>query len=206
MVAVLVDALPFDRDAGIRVIDLGCGTGTLARAVFQAFPRARMTCVDLAPAMLDLARAKLLRVEDVQYVAADFAEWPLDSPADAVVSSLALHHLETDDDKRRFDGRVYEALAPGGVFYNADVVLGSSTHLQQLYLRECQEFMRRSMSQEEIDREWLRRYREEDRPAPLVAQLSWLETIGFRDVDVLWKYYNFAVYGGVKPEGSALPL
>jgi len=43
---------------------------------------------------------------------------------------------------------------------------------------------------------WMPRYEAEDRPAPLVDQLTWLTTIGFRDVDVVWKYYNFAVYGG----------
>ncbi len=30
-------------------------------------------------------------------------------------------------------------------------------------------------------------------------QLAWLAEIGFTDVDVVWKYYNFAVYGGRKP-------
>ena len=36
-------------------------------------------------------------------------------------------------------------------------------------------------------------------PAPLMAQLRWLAEIGFSNVDVIWKYYNFAVYGGAKP-------
>lgn len=39
---------------------------------------------------------------------------------------------------------------------------------------------------------------EEDRPAKLIEQLNWLAEIGFTDVDVIWKYYNFAVYGGLK--------
>jgi tRNA (cmo5U34)-methyltransferase len=41
-------------------------------------------------------------------------------------------------------------------------------------------------------------YREEDRPARFVDQLNRLRDIGFNGVDVIWKYYNFAVYGGVK--------
>ena len=39
---------------------------------------------------------------------------------------------------------------------------------------------------------------EEDRPAVLMEQLSWLKDLGFADVDVVWKYYSFAVYGGRK--------
>ncbi|HXC80007.1 MAG TPA: hypothetical protein VNU19_23500 [Candidatus Acidoferrum sp.] len=82
------------------------------------------------------------------------------------------------------------------MFFNADVVLGSSEVLQRVYLAQCRAFMQRSVSQEDIDGRWMPRYEAEDRPAPLVDQLTWLTTIGFRDVDVVWKYYNFAVYGG----------
>ena len=28
--------------------------------------------------------------------------------------------------------------------------------------------------------------------------LSWLKDIGFTDIDIIWKFYNFAVYGGFK--------
>jgi tRNA (cmo5U34)-methyltransferase len=54
------------------------------------------------------------------------------------------------------------------------------------------------VSSKEIDGKWIPQYVAEDRPSPLVDQLSWLAQSGFRDVDVLWKYYNFAVYGGIK--------
>jgi tRNA (cmo5U34)-methyltransferase len=29
-------------------------------------------------------------------------------------------------------------------------------------------------------------------------QLDWLREIGFKEVDVVWKYYQGAVYGGLK--------
>jgi tRNA (cmo5U34)-methyltransferase len=31
-------------------------------------------------------------------------------------------------------------------------------------------------------------------------QLAWLKDLGFSEIDVIWKYYNFAVNGGRKPE------
>ena len=51
----------------------------------------------------------------------------------------------------------------------------------------------------EIDDKWLPKYYAEDRPAKLVDQLAWLKDIGFIGVDVIWKHYNFAIYGGTKP-------
>ncbi len=94
---------------------------------------------------------------------------------------------------------IYDALASEGVFYNADIVLGSSDALQAIYMAEWRAFMQRSVSVEDIDRIWLPRYYAEDRPAELLNQLAWLTDTGFADVDVVWKYYNFAVYGGRRP-------
>jgi tRNA (cmo5U34)-methyltransferase len=199
MVETLVSALPFDQSSPIRMIDLGCGTGTVAASVLTAFPKAQITCLDLAENMLEMARTKLAGHAQVRYVLGDFATFHFDAPYDAVVSSLALHHLVTDADKKSFYRRIYGALAPGGVFYNADVVLGSSDFLQGIYMQKWREFMRRSVSEQEVEEKWIPKYEAEDRPAKLVDQMEWLAEIGFAGVDVLWKCYNFAVYGGVKP-------
>jgi hypothetical protein len=55
-----------------------------------------------------------------------------------------------------------------------------------------------NVSREEIQVRWNPKYEAEVRPARLTDQLAWLAEIGFADVDVIWKRYNFAVYGGRK--------
>lgn len=196
MVEALVAALPFECAAPIRVIDLGCGTGTVAQSVLDAFPNAHVTCLDLAENMIALAQAKLARYPAIRFVVGDFAAF--EGEYDVVVSSLALHHLATDERKRLFYSRIYDRLSPGGVFYNGDLVLASSDVLQATYMHQWRAFMRRNISDEEIEEKWIAKYHVEDHPARLVEQLTWLSEIGFADVDVLWKHYNFAVYGGVK--------
>ena len=198
MLEALIAALPFEKKRVIHAIDLGCGTGTLARAIVDTFPNASVTCVDVAKNMIALAQSKLENHARAHYVLADFVTFEFEEEYDAVVSSLALHHLLTDEDKRRFYRRIYERLRPGGVFYNADVVLASSEFLQSVYLEKWMMFMRRRVPREEIENNWIPKYHAEDRPAKLMNQLAWMEEIGFVDVDVIWKYYNFAVYGGSK--------
>ena len=199
MLQALISAIPFERDSPIRVLDLGCGTGTLAKHILQAFPLAHVTCLDFSEQMIGMAQAKLADFSRVSYRVQDFREYAPAHPYHAIVSSLALHHLVTDDEKRTFYQQVYESLLPGGCFYNADVVLGASEHLQSAYMRHWKAFMQRQISEDEIENTWLRKYSEEDRPAQLVEQLTWLSAIGYENVDVVWKYYNFAVYGGLKP-------
>src|ERR1700683_2190062 len=93
MLAALIAAIPFPPDRPIRVIDLGCGTGTLALRVKKQFPHARITCLDFAENMLALARAKLAGHEAIAFEQADFRTHIFKDTFDVAVSSLALPHL-----------------------------------------------------------------------------------------------------------------
>jgi tRNA (cmo5U34)-methyltransferase len=198
MVRALVKAMPFDGARPVQVMDAGCGTGTVAAKVLELFPSAQVTCLDLAENMIAHAQARLACYPQVKYILADFRDFDFTGGYDAVLSSLALHHLATDAHKRNFYRSIYENLNPGGVFYNADVVLASNDFLQGIYMDEWRRFMSHSISKEEIEGKWIPKYQEEDRPAKLIDQLEWLTEIGFVDVDVIWKCFNFAVYGGVR--------
>ncbi len=196
MIDALVLSIPFNQNEPISVIDLGCGTGTVARKIKDAFPKSKISCLDIAENMINLAREKL--GENVNCYISDFYKFEFDKKYDVIVSSLALHHLENDEDKKMFCRKIYNALSDNGVFYNADVVLGSNDRLQELYLAKWKAFMNKTVSLDEIESRWMVNYRTEDRPTCLMNHINWLKDIGFEDVDVVWKYYNFAVYGGCK--------
>ncbi len=199
MLDALIAALPFNKNQAIRVIDLGCGTGTIAKRIKDVFPQATITCVDIAEKMLQVAQTKLGVGENVRYQIANFEHYEFDSVYDVAISSLSLHHLLSDDNKIKFYKKIYSCLNPGGVFYNADNVLGSGSHLQGLYIVKWREYMCLQVPIEEIEQKWIPKHYVEDHPANLINQLTWLQEIGFVQIDVLWKYYNFAVYGGSKP-------
>lgn len=198
MLEALVGVLPFARGRALEVLDLGCGTGTIGGLVLEVWPRACVTCVDISERMLEVARAKLEACSCARFHAADFARYALDRRYDAVLSSLAIHHLRTGAEKRALFRRIRASLRPGGVFWNADVVRASEPHLDRVSLEAWVEFMRRSVSEREIRRKWLPTHRREDRPAVLVDQLAWLRRAGFSGVDVIWRSYGFAVYGGTR--------
>ena len=198
MIAAMIAAIPFALDKPIRVIDLGCGTGTVAARVKQQFPRARITCLDLAANMLELARAKLAAFDGIDVEQGDFLTYQFKGPYDVAVSSLALHHLETDSDKRSFYRRLFAALAPGGAFWTADAALGATRALNEMYMQKWKEYMRRTMSEGAIS-ERFAKDSEEDHPAALACHFRWMEEAGFVEPEVVWKYFYCGVYGAHKP-------
>lgn len=148
--------------------------------------------------MIQMARVKLGESDKNNFIVGNFYNFTFDKNYDVIISSLALHHLISDEDKKAFYRKIYKALEIGGVFYNGDVVLSSNAYLQEIYMKKWKEYMLRNVSEEEIENKWIPKYKEEDSPTTLINHIKWLEEIGFRDVDVIWKYYNYAVYGGYK--------
>ncbi|OWY22369.1 class I SAM-dependent methyltransferase [Sphingobacteriales bacterium UPWRP_1] len=200
MLQAVVQNIPFAPGEPFKIADLGCGTGTLSGAVKQCFTQCKLVCYDFSENMLQQARQNLQQLEGITYRLADFNTMRFEpqAPFHAIVSSLALHHLETDEDKRRFYRKVYEALLPGGVFINADAVLSGFDGWQQVNIALWKQFMRNYYSDDEIENHWFERFKHEDRPAVLMQQLQWLTQMGFSCTDVFWKYGNFAVYGAIK--------
>jgi tRNA (cmo5U34)-methyltransferase len=190
--------LPFARDREIDILDLGAGTGLLSAWVLEAFPSARLTLVDIAPAMLERARERLAKAAHPPVIAVrDYAREPLGGPYDAVVSALSIHHCE-DGVKRELFGRILAALRPGGIFVNAEQVLGPTLALEDEYARAWLTDVR-AAGASEADIAAAQSRMLEDRCAPLEAQLGWLRAAGFAEVDCRFKDGRFAVYSGRKP-------
>ncbi len=198
MIRALIDSIYFKYDAEIRVIDLGCGTGTIAHSISERYPNSRIVCMDSSPDMIQIARKKLSHKQNTEFITGDFSSSGINGKFDVVVSSLTLNQIETDDEKKGFFERIYNLLTDYGVFYNADIVLASSEYNQKIFIQRWIDFMKLNITKEEIYANWLLKYKSEDRPAKLTDQLKWLERCGFRSVDIIWKYYNFCVYGGTK--------
>jgi tRNA (cmo5U34)-methyltransferase len=175
------------------VLDLGTGTGALAAMVAEAHPDARLTLLDGAPAMVGAAR-EALGARATAALVQDFAEPLPAGPFDAVVSSLAVHHLD-DAGKASLYARSHDALRPGGVLVNAEQVLGATPALDAILWRWHE---REARALGATDAEWaaaVERMRH-DRCATVDTQLAMLREAGFTDVGVHFADGRFAVLAG----------
>lgn len=109
---------------GRRLLDLGCGTGTLVLLARRRHPRVTVIGVDGDPTILGIARRKVqragipLQLDEGMAYALPYT----DESFDAVVSTLAFHHL-TPDQQERTLAEVRRVLRPGGRLVIADFAL-----------------------------------------------------------------------------------
>jgi tRNA (cmo5U34)-methyltransferase len=179
-----------------RILDLGAGSGALTAFVRKAFPEARIHLLDFSTPMLELAKQRLGDDAGLTYEISDFTRVKLPEDLDAIVSAVSIHHLD-DAEKPGLFVRAHEALRPGGVFINADQVLGPTPELEERYKALWLAQVREDGATEQQIRDSLYR-QEEDRCATVDQQLQWLREAGFADADCWFKDNRLAVMAGTK--------
>ncbi|MGI8558387.1 MAG: class I SAM-dependent methyltransferase [Solirubrobacteraceae bacterium] len=175
------------------VLDLGTGTGALAAMVADAHPEAQLTLLDGAPAMVDKASG-ILGPRAVAALVQDFADPLPAGPFDAVVSSLAIHHLD-DAGKASLYARAHDELRPGGAFINAEQVLGATPALDAL-LRRWHE--REALALGATHEQWVAAVKRmtHDHCSSIQTNLKLLSAAGFQDVSTHFADGRFAVLAG----------
>ncbi len=178
-----------------RILDLGAGTGLFSSLLRECLSDAHFTLVDFAPEMIALARRRL-GTGRITYVLGDMARDLPNGPYDAVISALAIHHLE-DAGKQRVYHQSYRVLAEGGAFVNADQCLGPTSARELANLEYWHRQIReRGVLEADLARAVDRM--QYDRMSPIPEQLDWLKTVGFKNVDCVYKSWSFAVLYGEK--------
>jgi ubiquinone/menaquinone biosynthesis C-methylase UbiE len=110
--------------AGMRILDAGCGTGASTAALLTVAPRAEITGIDAAAAMLDEARRKDWPpgVRFVHSRVEDLADAGVHGPFDVVFAAYLFRNLADPDGQLR---ALLDLLRPGGTLLVHDYVSGA---------------------------------------------------------------------------------
>jgi 2-polyprenyl-3-methyl-5-hydroxy-6-metoxy-1,4-benzoquinol methylase len=152
----LVPDLSAALTRGIRVVDLGCGSGRILARLAELFPKSRFTGMDLSEEAIGSARTEAARLglDNLDFVAvdlSDFDERAAPDSFDFVTTFDAVHDQARPLNVLR---GIYRALRPDGVYMMQDIK--GSTHVQNnighpigtfLYTVSCMHCMTVSLAQ-----------------------------------------------------------
>ncbi len=150
-----------------RILELGAGTGETTQRLLARHPAATVIGIDASAQMLDRAR-QVLPGDRVELCVARLEDPLPEGPFDLVASALCVHHL-TASEKRDLFRRIAAALAPGGRFVLADVVVPEDPADAVTSLTP-----------------------DFDRPSSVAEQLEWLAAAGL-EPRVVWEHRDLAV-------------
>jgi tRNA (cmo5U34)-methyltransferase len=198
----------------IDVLELCCGEGLLAETLLERFPALHLRGLDGSDGMLEHARQRLARFGD-RFESGSFdlaaIDWRSGVPGyDAVVSSLAIHHL-TGEQKLELFRDVRRMLRPGGVFIIADIVAIEGEMAKNQAADAWDAIVQKRSLELDGNTKAFGFFREEgwnmyryfdpqdiDRPSSLMDQLKWMEQASFVEVEVHWLLAGHAIFSGMK--------
>ncbi|HTE84427.1 MAG TPA: class I SAM-dependent methyltransferase [Dehalococcoidia bacterium] len=199
---LMCDLFPFEKDAAIRVLDIGAGYGAVAATVLDRFPNATAVGLDISEPMMEEGRRRMSRFGNrFSYHVGDFADGslPADLPGtfDAAVASASIHHLPTEA-KQQLYRELFNKLNPGGCFFNVDQVTPVAEDTKEWYRARRQR-----------DQEAGREAPRQQNPHALQThhhietapdQMAMTRAAGFVQVDVFHKQLRQTIIGGFKPK------
>jgi trans-aconitate methyltransferase len=212
----LLSLVPADRHEPFAAIDLGCGGGALTVALLDAFPACRVTAVDSSPSMLHAVRSRAAgNSERLTTLEADLRDPDmqqcLPGGVRAIVSSLAIHHLDGEE-KQALYAALSALLTSGGALLIFDLVEPVSFRAMTAYADLWDRLVADAASAVTAP-EALLAFRdgwnhystpdvEFDKPSPLRDNLRWLDDAGLLQVDCFWLRAGHALFGGYRPNSE----
>ena len=122
---LIANTIPYDKEQAITILDLGAGYGALTKFLLERFPNATAVCQDGSQEMAKLGSERMKNINGrFAYVIADFSRhgWSklMPGPFEAIVSSIAIHNVNSPNIIRGIYEDAYALIRPGGCFLNFD--------------------------------------------------------------------------------------
>ena len=196
---ILLDLVPHHVRPGERIYDLGCSTGTTLRMLSQQLRDlgVQLIGIDQSAPMVVKAQEKCVG-DEIQFICEDLRDLNFQT-CGLVVMNYTLQFIPKSERVELLQ-RIYKSLRPGGLLLLAEKIESQDTEIQQLQTQLYEDFKRRKgYSDLEITQ---KRKALENVLVPLAApaQIELLRYSGFDHVDMIFRWFNFACFVGIKKD------
>ncbi len=171
--------------SGIRLLDLGCGTGLELDEIFKFNPTVKVTGIDLAEKLLEkLSRKHAARKSQLNLILADYFKYDFGEDVfDVALSVQTLHHF-TYEEKIGLYKKIYISLKPDGLYIESD------------YMAATQEFENHHFAENKrlrAEQGIQEGYYHYDTPCTVENQIGMLKKAGFKSVETHRRRVNGAI-------------
>lgn len=179
-----------------QILDLGAGTGLLSYFWFQHFPKSEYVLVDIADDMLNIARDRFSRLENVSYEVLDYSKEFPNGKFDIIASALSIHHLMHENKKELFS-RIYNRLSDDGIFVNYDQFCADSSEINTWFDSYWEHQLKNSgLTAKDIEL-WKER-RKLDIECSVEEEMDMLKKCNFKEVKCIYSNQKFSVIVAIK--------
>ena len=179
---VIARLIPSTR--GLKILDLGCGTGLELDEIFKVNPTVEVTGIDLAKKLLEkLSQKHSARKSQLKLILADYLNYDFGKNAfDVALSVQTLHHFSYKE-KAGLYKRVYASLKPDGLYIESDYVAPT---------QEFEDFHFTESKRIRAEQGITEGYYHYDTPCTVENQIGMLKTAGFNKVEKISQHGNLA--------------
>lgn len=168
-------------------LDIGCGTGKMAKVAFEQCNVEKMICTDNSSAMLKVAKQKI-NFSSVEFLNLPIEEINYDSQFD-VITSILVNHYMTCKERMIAVRNCYHALKEEGIFITFENFAPCDEAMKTLYLKRWKKYQySKGKSIKECEKH-LSRYNTEYFPITIQEQIKMLRDCGFMSVEIFWCSY-----------------
>lgn len=191
----------FIRD-GSTIYDIGSSTG---ETIFHLHKKhltkhnVRYTGIDSSEGMIKKAQEKIT-AKNVYFLHQDVAK-TIFKEADLIISLFTMHFL-SEDKRMRVLQKAYQCLRQGGALIIVEKVLAEEGRFNDLWTELYWDFKKRQGLTDDQILQKARSLRGVLIPLTLTENLKQLKMIGFKSIDVFFKWYNFAGILAIKTTTS----
>ena len=183
----IVDIVKILNLQSLRWLDVGCGTGKMARAALDILEIEKMMCIDVEEEMLDKARM-FCNDEKVEFLQCDVRKLSYQEMFD-IVTAIQVNHYFKKEERMTAIKKCYSTLKDDGIYISFENFAPDSDEGTRLYLERWKRFQIANGKTEEEVASHIKRYGQSYFPISISESIRLLKDCGFRMVEILWVSY-----------------
>jgi len=188
-----VDILSRLLKENAKIVDLGCSTGTFLINLAKKLKNSEFIGIDNSPAMIQRAKnkAKAYGV-DVKFIEEDFLKYDF-SNSDAVIANYTIQFVRPLK-REKLIKKIYDSLKENGIFLMSEKLITENKKLNKIMIDIYYEY-KKKMGYSEFEIAQKREALENVLiPYTMNENIEMLKTAGFKEIEVIFRWNNFATF------------